>query len=188
MSREPENDYYRRGLATELTNWGNMLAEVGRPDEAERYLREAVQARPGLPNPANNLAWFPAKNPTAARKTTSETLKLAQEAVDARPNEWMFWNPLGLAKVREGDWKGAIAAIEESIRLNKLNKGGVAHDWFVLSIARWHLGEKEKARDLYEKAVEWMAQNPEVFTEELRTFRAEAAKVLKLPTPMVVSD
>ena len=32
-------------------------------------------------------------------------------------------------------------------------------DWFYLAMAHWQLGEKEQARQWYDRAVEWMDKN-----------------------------
>jgi len=180
--------YYKNCLATDLTNWGQMLAEVGRIEEAEKFLREAVAVQPSNAHSANGLAWFLSQDPKVVRKRRSEAVKLAHEAVERKPENWMYWNTLGLALAREGDWKAASRAIETSIKLNKQYEGGVAHDWFVLAIIRWNQGKRSEARDLYEKGVDWMAANPKADMTELRRFREEAAKLLHLPTSQLAAD
>jgi hypothetical protein len=51
-------------------------------------------------------------------------------------------------------------------------------------MAHWRLGEKEKARRWYDRAVRWMekhkdpSQGNNEWPEELRRFRAEAAELL----------
>ena len=44
-------------------------------------------------------------------------------------------------------------------------------------MANWQLGEKDKARAWYDRAVQWMDKN-EPKNEELRRFRTEAAELL----------
>jgi len=44
-------------------------------------------------------------------------------------------------------------------------------------MARWQLGEKEKARTWYDRAGQWMEKN-QAQNEELQRFRAEAAELL----------
>jgi hypothetical protein len=61
----------------------------------------------------------------------------------------------------------------------ELRKGGDANDWLFLAMAHWQLGEKDKAREWYDKAVQWMNKN-QPKDEELRRFRVEAAEVLGL--------
>ena len=61
----------------------------------------------------------------------------------------------------------------------ELRKGGDSFDWFFLAMAHWQLGEKDKAREWYDRAVQWMDKN-QPKNEELRRFRAEAAELLEL--------
>ena len=50
-----------------------------------------------------------------------------------------------------------------------LRKGGDAYDWFFLAMAHWQLGEKGKAREWYNRAVQWMDKS-QPSNEELRRF------------------
>ena len=56
-------------------------------------------------------------------------------------------------------------------------KGGDAGQWFFLAMAHWKLGEKEKARELYDQAAQWMDKN-QPKNEEFRRFRAEAEELM----------
>ena len=51
------------------------------------------------------------------------------------------------------------------------------YDWFFLAMAHWQLSEKDKAREFYDRAVQWMDKNQPT-NEELLRFRAEAAEQL----------
>ena len=79
-----------------------------------------------------------------------------------------------MAHYRYGEWKPAIQALRKSM---DLRKGGDSSDWFFLAMAHWRLGEKDQARQWYDRAVEWMEKN-RAKDEELRGFRAEAAEQL----------
>jgi eukaryotic-like serine/threonine-protein kinase len=90
------------------------------------------------------------------------------------PKAGAYWLTLGAASYRASDWKEATAALKKSM---ELRQGGDSVDWFFLAMAHWKLGNKEEARQWYEKAVQWMVEkNPK--NEELRRFRAEAAEIL----------
>jgi hypothetical protein len=54
---------------------------------------------------------------------------------------------------------------------------GDASDWFFLAMARWHLGDRDKAREAYSLAVRWM-QKHQPRDQQLHRFRAEAADLL----------
>ena len=103
-------------------------------------------------------------------------LNLAKKAVELAPKEGTFQNTLGVAHYRAGDWKAAITALEKSM---ELRKGGDSFDWFFLAMSHEQLGDKEKARQWYDRATQWMDKNQGA-DEELRRFRTEAAQVLGL--------
>ncbi len=120
------------------------------------------------------LAWQLA-NPTDLTYRNEEwAIELAQEAIRLVPNDGDFWNVLGLAYYRDGNWKDAVAALEKAM---ELSSGGDSNDWFFLAMAHWQLGHKQEARQWYDQAIVWMDQN-QPNNEELRRFRAEAAVLL----------
>ena len=82
----------------------------------------------------------------------------------------MYWNILGVAQYRNGDWKAAVEALMKAVHLRR---GGNSEDFFFLAMAHWQLDEKDKARAWYDRAVTWMDKNKPQ-DEELKRFRAEA--------------
>jgi len=90
--------------------------------------------------------------------------------------EQALWNTLGVAHYRVGDWKESARALDRSV---KFPGGGTGADFFFLAMAHWQLGEKDKAREWYDRAVLWMEKN-QPKNEELRCFREEAAELLEL--------
>ena len=69
-----------------------------------------------------------------------------------------------------------MAAIDKAM---ELGKGGNSYTWFFLAMAHWKLGEKDKAREWYDRAVQWMDKNKPT-NNELRHFRTEASELLEL--------
>ena len=61
----------------------------------------------------------------------------------------------------------------------QLRNGGDSYDWFFLAMAHWRLGEKEKGRQWFDGAVQWMDKNMPT-DKDLGRFRTEAAQVLKI--------
>jgi WD40 repeat protein len=128
----------------------------------------------------NNEAWPLATNPEAKLRDPARAVKLAQKAVDLCPKQAMYWNTLGVAHYSAGHWKDAIEALTKSM---ELQKGKLeSFDTFFLAMAHWRLDKKEKAREWYDRAVEWMDKNNQALQkphqEELRRFRSEAAELL----------
>jgi uncharacterized protein HemY len=120
------------------------------------------------------LAWLFATCPDPKFRDAARAVELAKEATQLAPKEGNCWGTLGAAHYRARHWNEAIEALNKSM---DLGKGGNSFNWFFLATAHWQLGEKDKARQSYEKAVEWMDQN-DPKNDELRRFRAEAAELL----------
>jgi tetratricopeptide (TPR) repeat protein len=161
----------------------SVYAALGRDAEAAKLHEEVLakrQAKLGPDHPDTiaslfKLARLLASSTDPKVRNASRAVELAKKAVESSPKGGHLWNALGIAQYRFGDHKAAIAALEKSM---ELRKGGDSFDWFVLAMAHWKLGEKDKAREWYDKAVEWMDKN-EPNNEELRRFRAEAAELLE---------
>ena len=92
--------------------------------------------------------------------------------------------PLGVAHYSAGHWKEAIEALTKSM---ELQKGKLeSFDTFFLAMAHWRLDETEKAREWYDRAVQWMEKNKDQlqgnkqWPEELRRFHAEAEELLEI--------
>jgi eukaryotic-like serine/threonine-protein kinase len=58
-----------------------------------------------------------------------------------------------------------------------LRRGGYSFDWFFLAMAHWRLGDHDKARTWFGRAVQWMDKHMPQHGE-LRRFRAEAEAML----------
>ena len=100
----------------------------------------------------------------------------AKKTVELVPESRNIWNTLGAAQYRNGDWKAAVETLMKSVQLGK---GGSSFHFFFLAMAHWQLGEKDKARAWYDRAVAWMDKNKPQ-DEELKRFRAEATVLLGL--------
>jgi serine/threonine protein kinase/Tfp pilus assembly protein PilF len=155
------------------------LRSRGKWDEAVAEARAAVAARPNSAELHNGIAWDLATSPDAQFRDLRLALELASRAVELAPNEGFYWNTLGVAHYRAGDWHGAIAALGKSMTLGK---GGDSYDWFFLAMACWQLGRRDESHDWYERAVRWTAEH-QPQNEELVRFRAEAERVLQVERP-----
>ncbi len=155
-------------------NLGKALRGQKKLDEAIAAHRKAIGIDPNFANAYNGLAWLLATCPDAKFRDPKQAVALAKKAIELAPTHPGFPNTLGAAHYRAGDWKAAIAALEKSM---ELRKGGDSNDWFLLAMTHWQLGEKDKARDWYDRAVQWMDKNQPT-DEDLRRFRAEAAELL----------
>jgi tetratricopeptide (TPR) repeat protein len=150
-----------------------VYARLGQHDKAVAAYEKAIELDPKFARAYNNLAWLLATCADAKSRNPGQAVAHAKKAVEIAP-EPTYVNTLGVAHYRAGDWKAAIAALDKSM---ELRKGGDSNDWFFLAMAHWQLGEKGKAREFYDRAVQWMDKNQPT-NEELRRFRAEAAELL----------
>jgi tetratricopeptide (TPR) repeat protein len=150
--------------------WSRLAVEFR---EQEQRYRAWLKKHPKDPNALDNLAWFLVTCPDPQLHKPAEAVELAKAALDINPREGNYWNTLGAAHYRAGDWKAAIAALNKSIEV----KGGTAHDHFFLAMAYWKNGDHGEARKWYAQGLAWMEKHDPV-NEELRRFRAEAGLLL----------
>jgi tetratricopeptide (TPR) repeat protein len=114
---------------------------------------------PGAPDPARVVA-------------------LAQSACAQAPGNQAYRERLGVAYYRAGDWRAARAELAKS------RPGRSCAGNFFLAMADWHLGDAERARQSYDRAVGWMEKHRELLEKdpvtaaELGRFRAEAEALM----------
>jgi tetratricopeptide (TPR) repeat protein len=171
VPQDPKNPRLLVATYLALAGW---LWEQGRPEDAAKPYQRALAVAPDDPVVNNNLAWFLVTALEPRLWKPAEAVRLAQKAVDARPNEGDFWNTLGVAHFRNGDDQAAIAALGTSMRRRA---GGDSYDWFFLAMAHGRRGEHDKAAVWLNRAVKWMAQH-QPLDGELRRFRSEAEALL----------
>jgi tetratricopeptide (TPR) repeat protein len=186
-SRRPGNSDIRSLAGYWKAISGSVLASADRGIEAECAFRHAeIHFRAGAdagPNNAsllNNWAWVLATCPDERLRDPIRGLALAQRAVELAPRGGDNWNTLGVAQYRAGDWHSTVRALEKAMTLFSTrpeNSNLESFSTFFLAMAHWHMGEKEKAQQWYDRAVRWMEKHlPR--DEELRRFRAEATALL----------
>jgi tetratricopeptide (TPR) repeat protein len=105
---------------------------------------------------ANNLAWLLANAPDLAVRDVPRAIALAHEAAQANPDCPTYWNTLGVAYYRAGDFDTTIAALERAI---DLTGGGTAFDHAFLAMAHAQLGNHEQAQEWLNHARIWMEQH-----------------------------
>jgi tetratricopeptide (TPR) repeat protein len=167
IDRDPKLVEAHVGLA-------RSLLSANKTREAVAAYKEAIAIDPKSAEEHNELAWLLATCKDTQSRDPASALTLAKRAVERDPKNGAYINTLGVARYRTGDWTGAIADLERSMALRE---GGDSGDWFFIAMARWQLGEKDAAREWYDKAVKWMEKNAPR-SEELTRFRNEAAALL----------
>jgi tetratricopeptide (TPR) repeat protein len=160
-----------------------LAALEAKVDENIAAARDAVRREPNdvgrtrrLASMLNDLSWGLATRPDPARRDATKAVTLADELVTHAPNDANYWNTLGVARYRAGDFRGAIDALKKYRELRTDNT-----EWsnpFFLAMAYWGLGNKDEARRWYGIAVEWMDKHPAYSTATMKRFRSEAAELL----------
>jgi serine/threonine protein kinase len=151
------------------------LGAQGRPREQREALRRGLAIEPDNPALLNGLAWSLTLRPDAPPGEAAEAVELAKKAVAADPKERAFWNTLGLARLRAGQWPLAAESLEKSMELQ--SQGGDAADRLLMALVCRRRGDTPAALDWYIRALEWMSRNPEPDLS-LRALQAEAEGLL----------
>jgi serine/threonine protein kinase/Tfp pilus assembly protein PilF len=166
----------RRALATQLVGTGTSLVEQNSRKDGTEMLRLALIIDPDNAEQLNTLAWHLASAPDAQPYEPARALEMARKAVTLEPGNWMYWNTLGVAAYRVGDWKAASEALEKSISLKK-GKEDDASDWLFLAMTRWRQNNPGEARKCYDRAAALIEKNPGK-DPQLPRFQAEATELL----------
>jgi tetratricopeptide (TPR) repeat protein len=153
---------------------GEYLKEVGR---LSREMARHAAKNAGV---HNGLAVFLANYPDERVRDPARAVHHAEEAVRLAEREPNCWSTLALARYRTGNWKTAAEALDKAMQLRRPQVG--VEDVLLLSMIRSRLGDKEPARQLYDQAAGWIAQN-QPNNPELARRRTEAARVVGAEAP-----
>jgi WD40 repeat protein len=188
LAAEDSSDEYLRSVQETHMQLARLYTELHVFGKAAEHYREAVglgstgpDSKPRdrrkmlpVPDTKNDVAWFLATCPDRQFRDPDQAVKLAEELIRSGPTRGDYWNTLGVAQYRAGNWKAAVGAMEKSMKLQKSANASIG---FFLAMAHWQLGDKDEARQWYDQVVEWMNKNKPQ-DEELRRFRAEAEELL----------
>jgi hypothetical protein len=99
-----------------MNNVAVACSALGRHAEALKLHQEKLalrKAKLGLDHPhtvqsMNALAWLLANCPDRTLREPVKALELAKQVVAREAGKWQYWNTLGAAQYRAGDWKSAV--------------------------------------------------------------------------------
>ena len=177
---DPSKTIYRQNAAETYYAMGMLYRSINQSSAAEHeWARTIQQCRLALPHDeqgmsANNLAWYLVDCPAPALRAPAEAVGLARKAVAQAPEMGDYWNTLGVAQYRAGDFQSALTALSRSI---ELRSGGDGADHFFIAMAYEHLGDRKQARMWYDKAVQWMDKRSPRNEADIR-YQAEAKEIL----------
>jgi serine/threonine protein kinase/tetratricopeptide (TPR) repeat protein len=168
----------RNQLASDLWQQGRYGDAIKRYEEAFDVLRRTKPGHPRTMSAQNALAWRLATAPDTKARDARRAVALAKELAERSPEDATAWNTLGVASYRADDFKGTVAALEKSEALAPGQSLG--YNAVFLAMAHWKLGEKDTARQCYDRAVSWF-ETTKPDDRQIVQFRAEAAQLLGIP-------
>jgi tetratricopeptide (TPR) repeat protein len=181
VSDSPDRLDYRGELKAANTNLAYLLLRTRQFREAVRAFRRWIELTPNDPEPHRELACVLADCSDTTVRDPAQAVKLAQRSLDLAANDRSGWSILGIAFYRAGDWRNAITAVKQGI---KLNSGGTTYAGvFVVAMAYWQMGDKKLARWWYDQAAQGMDKQKKPTSELSRRLRVEAATLLGIHEP-----
>jgi tetratricopeptide (TPR) repeat protein len=158
-------------LASSHETLGNLLQANNDLEGAIREYRAAVHdpkvyrgrvgdvpnCRLALGEALRDLAWRLATSPDPRSRDPRRAVELAKEGLQLSPQEGAYWWSLrGAAYASAGEWKSAIDAVQEAM---KLGPGG-RREFLLLSQAHERLGQTEEAKKWRTRAEEAESPRP----------------------------
>ena len=146
--------------------------------DATRYTEALIELMERARNPnrfafmSDSAVWL-AHSPDADDR--SRAVELAQEVVDADSSKGMGWHVLGIAHLRMEQYPQAARSLT---RADELLPGGDRSHRFLLAIAEAKQGNHSAAHAWYDKANQWLNQNP-LESERLADLRDEARQAIE---------
>ena len=160
-------------------NLAYILLQQGNVDGAIAEGRESLRLQPDAVAVPGNLAWLLAVYPDRPARDYEEAATLVRKSLETQSKVPVVHHTLALVEYRRGHWDASIAAAERAMALRK---GGLPNDWFLLAMALARKGEKQKAVEWYEKAVE-QRRKLKMTVDDVLLLWSEAARLLGLPGP-----
>jgi serine/threonine protein kinase/tetratricopeptide (TPR) repeat protein/WD40 repeat protein len=152
---------------------------LGHTDRAKADREQAIKLAPNDPRMLNNQAWRLVTGPEGMRDP-AKALQIIRQALKQKPGDATLLNTLGVVQYRNQQYKEAVTTLEKSLAASKGKFDGF--DLFFLAMCHHHLRNAAKARNCYDRAVKWgrgKKDLPAQNAEELKTFQAEADKLLR---------
>jgi tetratricopeptide (TPR) repeat protein len=150
------------------------LIEAGDKQQATNICRAMLNSNSTNAAWFNSASWCLATTENPTNRDPALAVELAKRAVKLDPKTPSWWNTLGTAAYRAGDFKTAFADLEKCVQLQQWAS---SYDFFFLAMTVHQLGKADAAQRYYAKAIQWM-MNYRPHDAELLRFRAEAERLL----------
>ena len=99
---------------------------------------------------ANDLAWLQLNHPDPTSRDPASALQLASQVVKQCSDCGVYWNTLGVAYFRAGDFKATVTALD---RATALSGGGTPFDHIFLAMAHARLGNRDQSLRWFTQAM-----------------------------------
>jgi tetratricopeptide (TPR) repeat protein len=152
---------------------------LGQTEKAAADRETALRLGANDPTRLNSHAWRLVTGPQGQRDP-ARALELIQRAIERAPDNACFLSTLGVAQYRSRQYAAAVVTLEKSLAAGKGKSD--AFDLFALAMCHASLGDAARAREHFDRAVQWTAGHKELppqYVAELREFQAEAERMLK---------
>jgi serine/threonine protein kinase/Flp pilus assembly protein TadD len=154
--------------------------------EAIESLKIALEIDPAYVPAHNYLAWLLLSAEDLSLRDPKQALFHAEKGLSKNPTPPEN-NTVGVAYYRIGRFKEAVDTLSEVARL----RNDICKDtYFFLAMALWQLGDKNEARDWFDKGVQWVQEKePQMapfMRREHRLWWTEAAVLMGMEPPTVI--
>jgi serine/threonine protein kinase/WD40 repeat protein/tetratricopeptide (TPR) repeat protein len=156
---------------------------LGDHESARSDQEKAIELAPRDAGMLIFVAWSYATGPIDHRDP-DRAVTLARKAVAVAPGQQATLNALGVALYSAGQYAEAITVLNQSLAVAKGELDGF--DLFVMAMAHHRLGQRDKARNAFERAIRWRDAHKKLPAEDnpdLTAFCAQAEAVLGLASP-----
>src|SRR5262249_4440216 len=143
-------------------------AEIGDKLKEEADRAAAAKWQPRSTIRLNNRAWRLVTGP-ASERDPKKALELIRKAIELEGDEALYLNTLGVALYRNGRWTEAIAALEKSLALGKGKSD--AFDLYFLAMCHARVGEGDKAKQYFDRAVTWVGMQKNLEQREVEELK-----------------
>ena len=193
----PPSDSKAIVMAERYQSLGRTLKSAGRFPEAQVAWRQALDILTRLTalhpdasdlqrrwcDCANDLAWLLLSHPDPDSRDPALALTLASRVVQKCSDSSVYWNTLGVAYFRTGDFGSAVSALDRAIAVDG---EGNSFDHILLAMAHARLGNREESRQYLAQAM-FQKERDYPSHPELARFCDEAHSIITAgPDPQAV--
>jgi tetratricopeptide (TPR) repeat protein len=172
VEEHPDTKPFPQTLGNQYYLLGTFLYESGQVAEGVDMIRQGMELLEV--HAQDDVAWLLVTCPAKQFRDPERAIALAKKELQHEPLSASVWGILALAQMRSGKLQEASESVQQSM---ELSSGGNSLQWYGMAMLKWQQDEKLKAKEWYDRAVEWM-DNKAPNDLEMRGLRDEAARLL----------